>query len=50
MTDEAEITLAGIERERSLARIFGSYADYVKSLPASIWVQGDNGLWTGKSR
>lgn len=49
MTDEDKITAADIARERSLARIFGSYAAYVKSLPASIWTKGENG-WVGKAR
>jgi len=49
MTDEDKITADDIARERSLARIFGSYAEYVKSLPASIWTKGENG-WVGKAR
>lgn len=49
MSDEAEITVADIERERSIARIFGQYAAYVKSLPLSKWTWGENG-WVGKSR
>ena len=49
MTDEDKITVADIARERSIARIFGEYAAYVKSLPSSIWTKGDNG-WVGKAR
>jgi len=49
MTDEDDITLDDIEREASIARIFGQYAAYVKSLPLSVWAKGENG-WVGKSR
>lgn len=49
MIDESKITLADIEREASIARIFGNYAAYLKSLPLSVWTRGKNG-WVGKSR
>lgn len=49
MTDEDKITAEDIARERSIARIFGQYAAYVKSLPLSVWTKGENG-WVGKTR
>ncbi|WP_161596257.1 hypothetical protein [Rhodanobacter glycinis] len=47
MTDEPSI--AEVDSEQSLARIFGSYADYVKSLPERKWTHGDGG-WTSEPR
>ena len=49
MTDEDKITADDIARERSIARIFGSYDTYLKSLPASIWTKGERG-WVGRAR
>ncbi len=47
MTDEPSI--AEIESEQALARIFGSYSDYVKSLPDRKWTRGESG-WTSEPR
>ena len=49
MIDEDKITAADIARERSIARIFGSYAGYVKSLPDRKWTRGEHG-WTSEPR
>ena len=47
MTDEPSV--AEVESERVLMRIFGSYADYVKSLPDRKWSHGKGG-WTSEPR
>lgn len=48
MSDD-EISLAEIEAERSLARIFGAYKAYVASLPDRLWIHGKNG-WVSSPR
>lgn len=50
MTDEDKITADDIARERSIARIFGDYAAYVKSLPSRAWFRKDNGTWGSAPR
>jgi len=47
MTDEPSV--AEVESERSIMRIFGSYADYAKSLPDRKWTHGAGG-WTSEPR
>lgn len=42
-------TAEQIERERSLARIFGSYEAYLKSLPSRVWESGERG-WVSNPR
>ena len=47
MTDEP--SAAAIESERTLMRIFGSYANYAKTLPYRKWTRGKAG-WTSEPR
>lgn len=46
---ELEPDAEEIERERSLAGIYGSYAVYLKSLPPRAWVRTGNG-WVSAPR
>lgn len=36
------------EREAWVIRVFGSWAAYAKSLPARVWVRGENGWYSAR--